>query len=279
MKGVNDSALFNLLHPQLTAIESAVMTTDLQKLSTDKAGLISVQSLAEQNMLAVVKASGDEQKLQAREFMGTVHRPWRIGSFSKLTAGHDAELPDYDAGNQHEIEVKTETKSRVSQDRFGFPRGAQAGTCLHSIFEMWDFKTEDKEAMQELVARTLSQYGFEESWASAVCQWLSEVVNTPLSAGDKFCLADLIPAQRMDEMAFYFPVAELSVNKLKQHLLPYLADEHVLTSVINRLDFYDLTGFMKGFIDLVYEHQGRFYVVDYKSNFWVIHHSTMRKLF
>ena len=34
-----------------------------------------------------------------------------------------------------------------------------------------------------------------------------------------------------------------------------------------QLDFYDLSGFMKGFIDLVYEDQGRFYVVDYKSNF------------
>ena len=40
-----------------------------------------------------------------------------------------------------------------------------------------------------------------------------------------------------------------------------------MTSVFNRLDFYSLSGFMKGFIDLVYEHQGRYYVVDYKSNF------------
>ena len=65
----------------------------------------------------------------------------------------------------------------------------------------------------------------------------------------------------------YFPVADLSVRQIQRQLFPYLADDHVLATVLNRLDFYSLSGFMKGFIDLVYEYQGRYYVVDYKSNF------------
>ena len=269
VKGVNDSALFNLLHPQLTAIESDAMMADLQALAAANAAVISVQTIAEQNTQMFNTVQDDELKLNVREFKGQIHRPWRIGSFSALTAGHDAELPDYDAHSVSQIQI--DLPKLKTQDRFGFPRGAQAGTCLHSIFELWDFKTEDptgdQAAMQVLVSRTLIQYGFDDSWTSVVCQWLGEVVNTPLSATDNFRLTDLTPAQRLDEMAFYFPVANLSVKKLQQHLLPYIADEHVLSAVIKRLDFYDLSGFMKGFIDLVYEHQGRYYVVDYKSNF------------
>jgi exodeoxyribonuclease V beta subunit len=265
VKGVNDSALFKLLHPHTNEISAEAMTADLQQLSVASVGTISVQALSEQSHLTLTNSRDEKIKLQAREFKGTVHRPWRVGSFSALTAGHDAELPDYDAHSQHQIQI--DLPKGKTQDRFGFPRGAQAGTCLHSIFELWDFKIEDKEAMQVLVARTLTQYGFDESWTGTVCQWLGEVVNTPLSEADSFCLTDLSPAQRLDEMAFYFPVADLSVKQLKQQLLPFIADDHVLNAVINRLAFYDLSGFMKGFIDLVYEYEGRYYVVDYKSNF------------
>jgi exodeoxyribonuclease V beta subunit len=70
----------------------------------------------------------------------------------------------------------------------------------------------------------------------------------------------------LDELAFYFPVVGLTVSGLQKALAPYLKED-VLASVIKRLAFYDLTGFMKGFIDLVFEHEGKFYVVDYKSNY------------
>lgn len=267
VKGVNDSALFSLLHPQSLSIEADVMTADLKTLAAENADVITVQALAESNRQDLNTVQDDELKLTAREFKGIIQRPWRIGSFSALTAGHDAELPDYDAQSLSEIDIQPARSAEKRQDRFGFPRGAQAGTCLHRIFEIWDFKTDDQEAMQALVSRTLIQYGFDDEWTPVVCQWLSEVVNTLLSSSENFRLTDLDPAQRLDEMAFYFPVADLSVGRLKQALLPQLADDHVLSSVLDRLDFYSLTGFMKGFVDLIYEHQGRYYVVDYKSNF------------
>ena len=36
---------------------------------------------------------------------------------------------------------------------------------------------------------------------------------------------------------------------------------------LRRLPFAPLEGFLRGFIDLVFEHGGRFYVIDYKSNY------------
>jgi exodeoxyribonuclease V beta subunit len=38
------------------------------------------------------------------------------------------------------------------------------------------------------------------------------------------------------------------------------------TDTVSQLGFGPLRGFLRGFIDLVFEHAGRFYVVDYKSN-------------
>ena len=177
-------------------------------------------------------------------------------------------MPDYDSQTSNDAVVSVAVNSTV-KDRFSFPRGAQAGTCLHAIFEVWDFASDDKMAMQALVSRTLLQYGFDEQWTPVACQWLGEVLATALdSNGDMkgFKLADLMPAQRLDELAFYFPVTSLTVRRLQKTLLPLLAADSPLAQVISQLHFSSLTGFMKGFIDLVYEHQGRYYIVDYKSN-------------
>ena len=36
---------------------------------------------------------------------------------------------------------------------------------------------------------------------------------------------------------------------------------------MGRLRFDPVRGFMKGFVDMVFQHQGRFYLVDWKSNY------------
>ncbi|NOQ94786.1 MAG: exodeoxyribonuclease V subunit beta [Methylophaga sp.] len=262
---VSNSALFSLLHPTLHELEGDVMLADLQLLAEESEGTISVEKITEQEVVSYQTESSHERVLAAKTFDGVIQQPWRIGSFSALTKGHDAELPDYDAQTSSSDVNLAQPVVRSVLDRFSFPRGAQAGTCLHALFEYWDFASDDQEAMQKLVSRTLLQYGFDEKWTTVACQWLSEVLATPMGE-DKLSLNQLTQDKRLDELAFYFPVANLTVGGLKQELLPLLPEHSPLKAVINRLKFYDLTGFMKGFIDLVFEHDGRFYIVDYKSN-------------
>jgi len=272
-KDVHQSALFNLLHPSLSAIDSQQMVADLDELAASSDGTISISpvsmaQLVEKEIVRLQNNHADTQELSAREFVGKIDKPWRIGSFSALTAGHDAEVPDYDSVAMIDPIAPISLKDDASVlERFKFPKGAQAGTCLHSIFELWDFNTEDSEGLTALVDKTLMQYGFATDWTPAVCEWLCEVVKTPLSADSSLCLADLSTTQRLDEMAFYFPVTHLSATSFKRAMMPYLERDSALARTINHSDFYDLSGFMKGFIDLIFEHEGRFYVVDYKSNF------------
>ncbi len=57
---------------------------------------------------------------------------------------------------------------------------------------------------------------------------------------------------------FYLPISRLDAQQLNRIL-----QQH---GYVAGLDFDTLQGMLKGFIDLTFEHQGRFYIADYKSN-------------
>ena len=266
VKGGEQSALFSLLHPTVEESDSEELLAGLVQLTESHDAIMSFDVMSVKKEASYHAKQGDAIALSAKTFEGDIQTPWRVGSFSALTQGHDAELPDYDAQAVQDA-VTLQNQERSVLDRFSFPRGVQAGTCLHAIFEFWDFESQDDDAMQTLVNKTLLQYGFEDHWTSPVCDWIKSVLATPLAANSDLKLNQLSQPQRLDELAFYFPVAGLSVSGLQQALLPLLAVDSPLAKVISQLQFFDLTGFMKGFIDLVFEYEGRFYIVDYKSNY------------
>jgi exodeoxyribonuclease V beta subunit len=65
----------------------------------------------------------------------------------------------------------------------------------------------------------------------------------------------------LSELEFTFPLTALTTARLRKAF-----QIHDFTLAIDRLQFARANGFMKGFIDLVFEHEGRFYFVDWKSN-------------
>jgi exodeoxyribonuclease V beta subunit len=66
-------------------------------------------------------------------------------------------------------------------------------------------------------------------------------------------------------MEFWFPVEALDPARLKLALdTPLLAPP--FRRQLGRLDFHAVHGYLKGFVDLIFEHDGKWYVCDYKSN-------------
>ncbi|MFH1490909.1 MAG: exodeoxyribonuclease V subunit beta, partial [Pseudomonadota bacterium] len=70
-------------------------------------------------------------------------------------------------------------------------------------------------------------------------------------------------------LSFYFPLKSASPESLGR-----LFEEEgrslcskAFPKRIGRLDFSPVKGFMRGFMDMVFQCQGRFYLVDWKSNF------------
>lgn len=259
VKEIQQSALYQLLHTE----NAAGIREDLQALSARSAGNIVVTDYQPQAPLVYQDDQSATRVYQPRSFEAVIHKPWRIGSFSLLSRGHVSEQPDYDA-EPVTVEAETSIKRNI-KDRFAFERGRQAGNFLHKCLENIEFDTANPQQISQTVERLLPQFGLDIQWTEVVSQWLQDVLKTPLDAGNKFRLSDLPASQRINEMAFYFPVAGLNMPALKK-LLQQTAKDSVWQKLANDLYFQDLTGFMKGFIDLVFEFEGRFYIADYKSN-------------
>src|SRR6185436_15735910 len=111
-------------------------------------------------------------------------------------------------------------------------------------------------------------------WTERVREAIADVLATPLGgAAGALCLRDVVKERRVSEMEFLFPVAEEQGRLTGQRLASVLrkhgapAARPGYADRVERLGFAPLAGFLRGFVDLVFEHDGRWYIVDWKSNF------------
>ncbi|AZD06193.1 Exodeoxyribonuclease V beta chain [Pseudomonas chlororaphis] len=145
-----------------------------------------------------------------------------------------------------------------------FPRGPNPGTFLHGLLE-WagdEGFAADPVAIEDAIARRCNRRGWQ-GWIKTLSDWLRHLLQLPLPAGagrPPVVLAQL--SQYRVEMEFWFASHKVDVLKLDELVrqythqgVPRVTAEPVL-----------LNGMFKGFIDLTFEHQGRYYVADYKSN-------------
>lgn len=197
--------------------------------------------------------------LSARDVMRRVVDDWRVTSYSGLSQrAHGLAqdlLPRLDIDAAGERTAQSETVLTPHQ----FPRGASPGTFLHGLFEGLDFT---RPVDPQWVADKLLTNGFEEHWQPVLSDWLETVLHVPL-ADTGVSLSQLNDKQKQVEMEFYLPVsATLTADTLDTLIRRY----DPLSAGCPPLDFCDVRGMLKGFIDLVFRHNGRYYLLDYKSN-------------
>ncbi len=195
--------------------------------------------------------------LAARPFHGPVPNDYINCSYTSLSTGQELDpLIEEGSGSASEPALFSRRQTEDFQHIATFPRGTQAGLCLHSLLEAIDFARPPGE-QGELAQKALAQYGFDPRWQPALLGWLAKVLATPLP--ESRSLAGLAPQDLLRELSFLFPVEELAISKLNLLLanfgLPQLPQRGEM-----------LKGLMKGFIDLIFRHQGRYFIVDYKSN-------------
>ncbi len=209
-----------------------------------------------------------EPEPRARMFARALPESWRVGSFTALSAGQSGEMPDYDmaATAPEAVEVPEPEVKTPGRDIFAFPRGARAGTCLHAIFERLDFAQRDRGSLESLVERMLKWHGLDDTiWTGTVADLVERVLDTSLDASG-LRLATVAPERRLSEMEFYYPLANLRAESLRRVLERHGYAAGPFREMIEGLEFAPLRGYMKGYIDLVFEADGRFYLADYKSN-------------
>lgn len=193
-----------------------------------------------------------------------VREAWTRGSFTALTRHLHArdKVADHDVQILPLPEVSELPASLAPDDILRFPRGANAGSCLHRVFELIDFTRDDEwDAAIERGLREFPQGAPDAEsplHAAMLRRMLGDVLTCPLH--ENLRLDGIARTDRLNELAFTVSAPGLAVDDLNALLLDagYLRE---------RLPAHGWRGFLSGAIDLVFRHHGRIYLLDWKSNF------------
>ncbi|WP_217515031.1 exodeoxyribonuclease V subunit beta [Vibrio metschnikovii] len=206
--------------------------------------------------------------LKAQTLHTHIDRHWRLTSYSALVK-HSSKLAydeasleisgfDIDSGDEQNQALLLEPERSI----FTFPRGATPGTFLHSLFEEVEFtESASSDENQQRIIELMEREHIELEWLPVLQQLVDTVLATPLD-GKALRLNQKTAQQRLVEMEFLLPVEVLSAPALNRIIQRY----DPLSAKAGELGFYPVQGMLKGFIDLVFEHQGKYYLLDWKSN-------------
>ncbi|MCL2918842.1 exodeoxyribonuclease V subunit beta [Shewanella litorisediminis] len=206
---------------------------------------------------------------------------WRVGSYSALIAqgaGHTEHHGDAlwanteitmpaipgaadESFSPQELPLhgeESEPELTPALSRFSFPRGANAGSFMHQVLELIRFDAV-AQTLPEVLPDAMAHFGIETLWQPVLEAWYEDLMQAQLDDGSsQFSLGALAPANLLVEMEFYLPVSRLKPGALGDLLALY--------GYRSDFGFDTLNGMLKGFIDLCFSHNGRFYIADYKSN-------------
>lgn len=187
------------------------------------------------------------------------HLLWRKVSFSSLTKAQH----DHDSSQDRSDEAADGERQSIKLgllEPLG-EAGAELGDRLHKVLE-------EILGNHQSFPKCLPEGESVQKWDSII----QTILNQPLPLPDKSALTLLSIRDRcIAEMQFQLPVEYLASNALSQALL----SDPAISCSQKRADwaasiagwgFPDFEGFLQGFIDLLFEHAGRWYVLDYKTN-------------
>ena len=150
-----------------------------------------------------------------------------------------------------------------------FARGPQAGTFLHGLLEWagqqgFAAAAADRALLAAQVRRRLQRVPAWQPWEDMLTGWLLQVLTQPLHSAvlpvSLPALADL--QQYQVEMGFMLAVNGIDLPGLDAWVRANTLDGAPRPALLPG----QLNGMLKGFIDLVFVHEGRYFVLDYKSN-------------
>ncbi|MCT8547852.1 exodeoxyribonuclease V subunit beta [Glaesserella parasuis] len=211
--------------------------------------------------------------IEAKSFTGKIRTVGQITSFTALQAQNERlqhkeqNIPLATFGDEAQDYDRTEfIASDFLEDnaqpysRYQFPHSTKVGNLLHKFFEHWDFQQAvDQTQLQALC----EQLNLDEAWLEPLTTWFEQVIQTPFGE-QAVSLTQIFTHKRLNEWQFYLRLS----NKEALYRLNQLLKKHSpLAKQLPDLTLYNLEGFVRGFVDCIAQIDGKFYVIDYKSNF------------
>ncbi len=176
---------------------------------------------------------------------------WIKTSYSGLNPDHDV-IPA----------PKSSNPLTISYDKFVFQelkKGAHTGNLLHYIFEHIDFS--DQRNWSRVVEQAMKRLSgsANEDYRDQIILLLNQVTSATMPGDNAFQLNQVTIDKRLNELEFDFLLSPFNTAQLQA----LSCDAHPFR--IKSID--ELEGVMNGKIDLFFEHEGKYYILDWKSNF------------
>lgn len=217
-----------------------------------------------------------EEALAAAEEPPAYSQEPTKGSYSMLSpkgqeGAEDGRDVDADDGKGEE--------SDTVEPIFAIRGGAKTGTCWHEILEHLPFDAQEDE-MLEATRRSMQVHGCGpkepaafDAEAALVAGMMKAALEHPLEApdGERFALRDVSMAERLSEWEFDFSSRDAAATtaRIAEILEEEWGEDESKRPFLEAARGWDRTipkGFFTGFLDLVFRHNGYYYVVDWKSN-------------
>jgi exodeoxyribonuclease V beta subunit len=199
---------------------------------------------------------------------------YAVTSFTGLTAGaHGAVVHATRDVDDVRANPTVNVRDLPASDFRTFPAGRRAGTLLHTLFERSRFD-DSTAVLRERVTTSLLRNEIagapDDPCIDGVVQMMDAVFRAPMPTLN-VALRDVPPAQARHEWEFLLPFADADHAFTRQAMAAafeqYGGDSGQRYAVqLRRLGGARIHGFLTGFVDLVFTHQGRWYLTDWKSN-------------
>lgn len=259
---IHDCALGYLLGGG-AKIESAALLASLQNMRADCAAIAILDATDESGHTMLSRRDRQPDLRHVPGYNAEFERNWKIASYSSITR----ELGSLPAPATSLADKLAEDDDRLpvgrSQDSpwHRFPRGSLPGQFLHAQLEWMaceGFAVIDEPGFETRLRARCERAGWGNRQDDTVA-WMSAAARTTLPPlGVALCDLDVVVA----EAEFWFPADGFSTGELDM-----LCTEHLLDGIARApLSARQLHGMLRGFKDLVFEHDGRYWVMDYKSN-------------
>ena len=150
-----------------------------------------------------------------------------------------------------------------------FPKGPQPGTFLHDLLEWaagegFGSLARDRQRIVERLEPMCRRHGWE-PWLNTLADWLQRLLQIPFSLPEgspPVSLAQLATEEYQPELEFLFAAHGMDTIMLDDRVTAHTFEGETRP----KLQPATVNGMLKGFIDLAFCHDGRYYVLDYKSN-------------
>ena len=243
---------------------------------------VSIEQLLTDPVAGGVAADPSASSLRLARFTRDIKRRWTRSSYSRMLqsalqhAGDDPLAPAehdgsrdrdqdtlrpppeaaFEVVSENEVADKPAPDETVIDDsRFRFPASSTSGACLHRVLELTDFSAGVR---SEHVAATLVAFGLEKQLTQGTCSWLNRVLRTPVGP-QGLTLSAISRRDRLTEVEFNLRADQVDDRAIAQRIA---LDEPLAVELATR----PWSGYLGGFIDLVVRHHGRYFIVDWKSN-------------